>query len=731
MMMTSDDIPSELLGGHDTKGQLSGFKGESKNNLRAPPIKKEVEHPVEESPDDNGDDSEEKDENEEEQHLEEEEEENSGQHEEQHVEEKESNSDNEEPEERKASLGAMGDLNPIVVNKKGTGPTDVGYVKDFVHERANPAYKTMGTPSIDHSAEIAQMVSAKSVLPCVDEKTGTLNQKCSDHDTALVAYNSETFPRTWCGKEIPPNSAVILDENCDSPMAHLFPVEVPTITGEHMPPVIIKTSKTTTKELDLEHVECDIPCEQEKGIHFGANEQSGKQYFIDGTPWKIKMDVKKMDRTDYKNDQYYSSQSLVSSVPLSRYDPKIHSFHNRPAVDFDSAEEKAIYMVNNKCNAKYTKRGGYFNAIKEKVAVDSFGKCGHNAEVPEGMTIETFEGRLALAKKYRIILALDDDYAKDHISNVVWEAFLSGAVPVVSGAENIATRFPPKSYINVHMFENYEELADHVKKVMSDKELWLSYQTWRTDEKAIEKLEEQNYFAKTEPTCRLCRWAYAKKYGLGWDHNRQELRPISKIPKDKFCTTADHALVSKPFSEVWVSKGGDEVVLEEDSDEESCSSLRTDGGISVGSVKVHRKVFHHDGVTDFFITESTEDVESALRLKFPGMRNTDGACFFNTHSLVSTAKGAGVSSASIQDDLVKITVLANWETTVNCLGEGIMEVKNDSKALSDTDAPRRVRVIIEELNPIFDKMTEFVPSSYCTLMTKDFIEPVGIYFVDS
>ena len=705
---------------HDVVGQLGGFKSEGKKQLRTPkPTEKKPkleDHELMPEQHDNPDGDDDKNT------------EDPGKEHEQHPVEEED--EKEEPEEKKDTSKV--DLNPIVVEKKGTGPTNVGYVKDFVHERANPAYKTMGSPSKDLSAEIAKMVNEKSVLPCYDEKTGKIHPKCSDHDTAMIAYNSESFVRTWCGQEIEPKSALMLTDHCDDPMAHLFPAEVPPITGDHMPPIVIKTSETKeTHDLELEQVQCDVPCELEKGNHFGFDDKRGKQYFIDGTPWKIKMDDKKMDRTDYKNDQYYSSQSLWSSVPLSHYDPKLHSLKNRPAVDFDAAQEKAIYLVSDNCAGKAIGRGKIFDAVKKEVTVDSFGKCGHNAEVPEGMTIDTLEGRIKLAKKYRIILGLDIDKNKDHITDVVWEAFLSGAVPVIAGAENIATRFPPKSFINAKMFDNNEELAEHVKEVMTNKEVWLSYQAWRSDESAIEKVDAQNYFAGTEPTCRLCRWAYAKKYGLGWDHVKQELRPISKVPKDKFCTTADHALVSKPFSEVWVTKGDNEVVLEEDSDGESCSSLSTEGSLSAGSSKISRKVYHHDGVTDFFITESTGNEESALLLKFPGIRNADGACFFNTHTLVSTDKGTGVSSASIQDDLVKITVLANWDTTVNCLGEGTMEIKNDSTPLSDTDIPRRVRIIIEELNPIFDKMTEFVPSSFCEMMTKDFIDPVGFYFADS
>lgn len=640
-----------------------------------------------------------------------------------------------EKEEIKDSANNKNDLNPIVLEKKGTGPTKVGYVKDFVDERANPAYKHIESPIVDASAEVAKMTNEKSAVACFDESTGTINEKCLDHDTPLIAYNSESFARTWCDQEIGPKSAVVMAEHCTDPVSHIFPSQVPSLKGEHMPSIIVKKSE---KPSATEEVTCDIPCLQETGLNFGVNDE-GKTYSIDGEPWKISVMDERMTRGDYIKDHYYSSYSLVSSVPLSQYDQDLHSLRKSVAVDFDTVENKAIYLVSGNCNARSTKRNRWFDAVNAKVKVDSFGDCGHNAEVPEGETIKTPEGRIALSKKYKMVLAFDSSNGKDYITNVVWEAFASGAIPVVSGADNIATRFPVHSFINVKDFDKWDDLAEYVEKVMSDKELWMSYHKWRDDDEAIEKVLKQNEFAKTGPTCRLCRWAYAKKYGLGWDHANQEVRPVPKVPKEKLCTTADHGLVSKPFVESWVTRtsaGDVEKVFEEDADLESCSSLSVDGGIAVGTYKGKRKVVQHDGVTDFIVTESLDDSENeetSLRLTFPGVRNPDGAFFHNTHTTVSTAKGARVSSASIQDLLVKITVLANWDTTVKSTGEGIMEVviKNDNKSITSNDAPRRVRVIIEELNPVVDKMTEFFPSSYCKQMTKDFIEPIGVYFVDS
>ena len=369
------------------------------------------------------------------------------------------------------------------------------------------------------------------------------------------------------------------------------------------------------------------------------------------------------------------------------------------------------------------------------VTVDSYGACAHNAEVPEGMTIDTQEGRIEIMKQYRIVLAFDTTKTKDHISDLVWEALISGSVPVVLGAENIRDHLPPNSFINANAFSSWDDLAVYVAKVIKDKDLWESYQKWRSNEEALTAFEAKYEFTRTSPECRICRWAYAKKYGLGWDHEKQQVRSM-RVPREKFCTSADHGLVSKPFTEMWVSKSGsEEKVLKEDADGESCASLSNDGNVDVDSFKGHRKIVQHDGITDFVITDIRRehiDTEVVLRLDFPGVRNPDGAFFHNTHSLVSTTRGPKVSSASMQDDQMKVTVLANWETTVTSTGEGRMEVviqKRDEGTEEDTST-KKIRVIIEELAIIHDKMTEFNPSDFGKLMTKDFVDPLGVYYSD-
>jgi hypothetical protein len=643
-------------------------------------------------------------------------------------------------------------INIIVVDKKGTGPTTVGYVKDFDAERENPPFRSVAIKDTDASQTVASL-SKLSVKPCLtqpagaDQKQRQVHPNCLDPDTPLIAYNAAPFPRAWCGQEIPPHATVEMTEHCTDKVVHLFSSALtdettPSVSGQGMPPIIVKSHEAVIAHdagsNDLEDVECNIPCKQEKGMQ-------GEVRYIDGTPWKITQTMAdaysssaaKIERANYRRDFYYSTQSFHSSVPLSFFDFDKDSLRNRPAVDWETASPKGVYLVNSACVANASKRHKYFGAISNVFPVDSFGICGHNADVPEGMTMETPEGRIAIMKQYRIVLAFDATSEKDHISPLIWEAFASGALPVVAGADNMREHLPPNSFIWVGDYSSWDDAAAYVKKVAEDKTLWESYQQWRNDEAALAGVEAHYQFTRTQPTCRLCRWAYAKKYGLGWDHSKQEVQD-TKLTR-QFCIASHQGLISKPFQEEWVGKNDhDENVMKRDKDaSETCpTTMTTEGTIDNDSFQVHRTVVQHDGVTDIIITgvdRDQTDGEVVLRLPIPGVQNSDGAHFLNTHTPVPTTRGPLISSASIQDDFSKVTILADWATSVSSPEEGVMEVvlQKSGEGPIEKGVPKRIRVIIEDMSKLHDKMTEFFPSSFCKQMTKDFVDPLEVFFADT
>jgi hypothetical protein len=631
--------------------------------------------------------------------------------------------------------------------RTGTGPTKTAYVKDFRHERANPAFRIVAMEEASSSllAEIAKMVDESSVTPCITTTTKT-DPKCSDTDTPLIVYNSASFERTWCGTKVAPMTAVKVAGDCDRSQSekeptHLFPVDFPPISGQGMAPIVLKSHLDVIVDAkDLKEVECNIPCQQEKGMN-------RKTLVIDGTHWSM-THAETMERINFRHDKYYSTQSWLSDVPLSMWDFSKYSMR-RPAVDWDKTPNKGVYMESSACSSKASnwQNNNYFSATALKIKVDAVGTCQHNADVPKGLSMDTIEGRVAIMKKYRIALAFDSTTEKDHISGIIWEAYMSGAVPVVVGADNLMSdhHLPPHSAIIAAEFDDWDAMADYVKQVAENKTLWESYHTWRKDESLISAFEEKYQFTKTNPTCRMCRWAYAKKFGLGWDHGKQEVVE-AKLPRQLCSSNNNKGLVSKPFEEGWIHRSDQqetaELIVHDEgggatSDTSTCTSVTTvEGTIDTDTYKIHRTIHQHDSITDSIITGvEREDHEGQviLRLEFPGVRNSEGALFRNTHTLVPTKRGAFASSATMQDEFVKVTILADWVTSISSPQEGVMEivVQRDKEDAMPEGTTKRIRVFTEGLNVIHDKMSEYFPSSFAKVVTKDFIDPLELFYADS
>lgn len=640
-----------------------------------------------------------------------------------------------EPEQEKPAqvqVSKGGDkIDPVVeggLAKHGTGATKLGYVIDLVHERAHPSYREGSISSHNYEQtekKVASLVNEQSLRSCeyVDDHNRLQhNPHCTDAETPLYAYNSAYFPRTLCGHEIAPGEALLLEEHCDEP-AHLLPQDSPPVNGHGMEPIVVqaKPPSETLAENEKETITCDIPCIFEKDMQ-------GTERHIVGTRWKLIVSkanpavdrAAEVEQTHFRRDVYHSSTSFSSDIPLSYFSFDDYNLRDRPALDWESAANKATYLLDEECGQN--RRPKWFGAVDAGFATAAYGSCQHNTDLAEGETLGTLEGRVALSKKNRIHLAYDESLENDHITGIVWESLLSGAVPAILGPRNADQILPPNSAIYASLYNSWDKFAEYLKQVSEDKELWESYHAWRKDEKALSDFERRFNFTRTSPECRTCRWAYAKKYGLGWDHEQQVVK--EPLVARSLCLGASSQHVVKPFRESW----GDS---SPDTGSESCITTASKASIEQKGFKLSRTVIQHDGVVDMQVSDLEKnglEEDVVLRLEV-AVRNSEGAHFPHTHTLVQTIRGPLVSSASVQDEKLKVTVLANWMTEVRSPKQGVIEVvvlhKDEAVA---ADEVRRIRVITEDVNTLHDKMTEYFPSPYGKMMIKDFVDPIELLF---
>jgi hypothetical protein len=630
-----------------------------------------------------------------------------------------------------------------------------GYVLDLVRERERADFREIPLPQPDVHFVARKLGKSNALQSCeyIDKKASSVsrilhNANCRDTDMVLSVFNGfKDTARYVCGEKIPPGGAVVLqhhdhtDEECQ--VVRFSEHDDVPINGKGMPAITITKSQsdgstTQSRKKKMKSVECDIPCQMEADLP-KISRSGSSQWDVDGFQFTVTMadpyyyDYAKIERTSHRRNKYFSTVSLQSSVPLSFFDSEKYDLRNANAIDWKKASNKATYLVSANCQG--ARRNKWVAAVRAVMDVEAYGSCEHNTDLEKDETLETLEGRLELMRKNRIVLAFEAGTEKDYITEVVWEALLSGAVPAIFGAMNLKDRLPPNSAIFASNYNSWDAFAKYVKQVSEDKTLWQSYHAWRADESILDRFETMMSFTQTPPECRMCRWAYAKKHGLGWNHTLQKVQE-NAIPRTlctgKVTLSNEETIATAPFREVWVEPGTKRIKGK--FKKQSCTGGSVQGEVETDSYTVQRKIVEHDGVVDVtiqrieFSSQSRKDV--ILRLEIDGIHNTEGAYFRDTHTLVKEAsKTAAVSSASIQDDRSKITVLANWETDIRSPQEGVIEIiVLNAKSAIDQDEQRRIRVVTEDMNVLHDKLTEYFPSPYGRLMMHDFIDPLEFYY---
>jgi hypothetical protein len=283
---------------------------------------------------------------------------------------------------------------------------------------------------------------------------------------------------------------------------------------------------------------------------------------------------------------------------------------------------------------------------------------------------------------------------------------------------------PPNSIISAADYGTKVATAERINKVANDRTLWESYHEWRKHPFPAE-LKAKYDFLRASPFCRMCRWSYAKKYGLGWNHTRQQV--VARVIGGRPCFCGNGALMS-PFQETWLTP---------------TLSMGTRGNcnyhwphnatIKAGNMIVNRTALQHDGVIDMHVDEvSHAEGELVVRLEF-AVQNSGGAYFINVHRLVPSDMAPLMTSVAIQDDRARVTVMCDWPTRAWSPSEGIIQiaVQTSDEAPLLKDETRTIRVIPEDVDQLRDVRTEYSLSPYAKRMIEDFSKPLELFLIES
>ena len=191
-----------------------------------------------------------------------------------------------------------------------------------------------------------------------------------------------------------------------------------------------------------------------------------------------------------------------------------------PHVPLVSVKKAAVFIARN-CGSK-SNREDLVKSLMKLMPIDSVSSCLHNFDPPQ--TTDKYK----MMQKYALYFAFENQRVDDYITEKLWRTFRAGVLPVYFGAPNIKEHVPEHSIVNVDDFASHEELAQHLKDIMSNKELYNSYHAWRYKPLPIHFVQKYN-FTHVHSACRVCRWASAKLRGLPWDAINQQILPTPVV----------------------------------------------------------------------------------------------------------------------------------------------------------------------------------------------------------
>jgi len=103
-----------------------------------------------------------------------------------------------------------------------------------------------------------------------------------------------------------------------------------------------------------------------------------------------------------------------------------------------------------------------------------------------------------IEREYMFYLSFENSLCDQYITEKFWSRLKMNVIPIVLGQGNYSTIAPPHSFINALEFPEPRDLAAHLKQIMANETLYLSY-FWWTDFYRVET--NINFYA----FCQLCK----------------------------------------------------------------------------------------------------------------------------------------------------------------------------------------------------------------------------------
>ena len=171
----------------------------------------------------------------------------------------------------------------------------------------------------------------------------------------------------------------------------------------------------------------------------------------------------------------------------------------------DPSGRKGVALLMSNCAAKW--RNDYILELSKYIHIYSYGKCFHNVTVPPSRQggADAFQ---YITKKHRMVVTFENTIERDYISEKIVYCYRSGVIPVYWGPPEIYQWVPGNhSFIDPQKFKGPKELAEYLKRVDEDDDLF-RYHTTNFDFERTKKMVDK-YCDKTHThfLCQVCKIA--------------------------------------------------------------------------------------------------------------------------------------------------------------------------------------------------------------------------------
>lgn len=206
-----------------------------------------------------------------------------------------------------------------------------------------------------------------------------------------------------------------------------------------------------------------------------------------GDPLRVYMDLEAGRRQSGREDVFVSYHAK-DDVQATYAGAVFHNNRNYHVSSWKKSDV-LVYWSSSRC---LPERNDLAKRLLNLLPHHSFGKCLNNvggldvalSMYPEcakdpNSTPKWWDHLHCAMSHYKFVLAIENTKTESYVTEKLFYALDSGAVPIYFGAPNVWDFVPPNSIIDGSKFGSLEELASYVKVLADDPVAYAEYHAWR------------------------------------------------------------------------------------------------------------------------------------------------------------------------------------------------------------------------------------------------------------